>query len=342
MRIQNFSPADRFRLIGVFFLVACAGCASLTKTGNLTRAEIEKGRIEDWPQAVADVRVASSGDGTEQHALFYASKSQIRRPLLVALHSWSGGYLQKTGVPYANWCIANDWIFIHPDFRGQNNRPQAMGSELVVADILSAVTYAKQHANVDESRIYLAGGSGGGFAALLLAGRAPEMWTAVSAWVPIIDLQTWYFESVERRQKYAGEIEVALGGVPKEGTPAADEAKKRSAMTYLSAARGRRVSISAGIHDGHKRDSVPIIHALRAFNILADPKDRLSDQQITWFTEKESVPPELVAETTADPSYGDKTPLFRRQSNNATVTIFEGGHEILYDAALVWLAAQRR
>ena len=77
-----------------------------------------------------------------QPALVYTSKSKERKPLLVALHTWSGNYKQAgSELNYAHWCVENDWNMIHPHFRGPNNKPQALGSDLVVADISSAVTY---------------------------------------------------------------------------------------------------------------------------------------------------------------------------------------------------------
>ncbi len=41
-----------------------------------------------------------------------------------------------------------------------------------------------------------------------------------------------------------------------------------------------------------------------------------------------------------DLSYGDKSPLFRRQSGRARVTLFDGGHEIIEAAAMAWLSEQ--
>ncbi|MFM7606398.1 MAG: hypothetical protein ACKO8Z_14535, partial [Prosthecobacter sp.] len=43
-----------------------------------------------------------------------------------------------------------------------------------------------------------------------------------------------------------------------------------------------------------------------------------------------------------DASYGLNTPLFRKTSGNTRVTLFEGGHEIVHQAALNWLAIQRK
>jgi hypothetical protein len=34
--------------------------------------------------------------------------------IIVGLHSWSEGYRQDESVIYAEWCIANDWVFVHP------------------------------------------------------------------------------------------------------------------------------------------------------------------------------------------------------------------------------------
>ena len=134
------------------------------------------------------IAFVSSADGSEQPAAFYHSGAPGVKPLLVALHTWSYDYDQEMNIPYAEWCIAHDWILIAPSFRGPNNRPEATGSELAVQDVLDAAAYAEAHAPVDPGRVYLVGVSGGGHMALLMAGRAPDRWTAVSAWVPITRL----------------------------------------------------------------------------------------------------------------------------------------------------------
>lgn len=58
------------------------------------------------------------------------------------------------------------------------------------------------------------GASGGGYAALLMGGRAPELWAGASAWVPISDLAKWHAETTKRNLKYAREIELSIGGKP--------------------------------------------------------------------------------------------------------------------------------
>lgn len=297
-------------------------------------------RAMDFPEEVQKIKYRSAADNTDQPALYYAPKIQDPVPLLVGLHTWSDDYTQTMSVPYAQWCIEHHWVFIHPSFRGPNIKPTACGSELVVKDILSAVEYAKKNAKIDEKRIYLVGASGGGYASLLMAGRAPEVWAGVSAWVPIIDLKAWHAESKTRKSNYFKNVEASCGGDPETDPKAAEEAQKRSASTYLAAAKNLPLDINAGIHDGHS-GSVPISHSLRAFNLLAAEKDRISDEQIQFFVEKEKVPAGLEFKG-SDALYGKKKVLFRRESGNARVTIFEGGHEPIFEAALPWLSQQKK
>lgn len=286
-------------------------------------------------KALMEILYTSSADQSKQPAMFYAPAGKESVPLVVALHTWGGDYKQKYHNAIAQWCMQNEWAFIHPDFRGPNIRPEATGSELAVKDIVSAVTYACETSRIDRAAIYLVGTSGGGYAALLMAGRHPELWAGVSAWVPLSDLKAWYFECLKAHSGYAKQIVKSCGGEPG-ASPAVDqEYRKRSPLTYLANARELRLHINAGINDGHT-GSIPISHSLRAFNEVADSQDRLSEDDIRFFVEKAEAPPRLKANI-FDPSYGKKQPLFRRISGNATVTIFNGGHELVPGAALAWI-----
>jgi hypothetical protein len=214
-----------------------------------------------------------------------------------------------------------------------------MGSEYVYKDILSAVEYAEKHAEIDKDRIYLVGGSGGGYAALLMAGRAPELWVAVSAWCPISDLKKWHVQCKKAKRGYYKHIEKACGGIPGKDKEADKQCVKRSACTYLADAKGMNLDINTGIHDGHS-GSVPISHSLEAFNIVASPEDRIAEEDIVFFVEKEKTPPALLKESGG--KIQNKKIHFRRISGNARVTIFEGGHNIFHNPALNWLEKQRK
>ncbi|MFC1547718.1 sialate O-acetylesterase [Candidatus Neomarinimicrobiota bacterium] len=297
--------------------------------------------LELFPDTVTTIEYFCSIDSSFQKALYYAPFTAAPTPLLVALHTWSGDYSQGSSSHYSDFCIENGWAFIHPDFRGDNDHPDALGSEKAIQDIVDAVTYAISMTNIDTNRIYLVGASGGGHAALQVAAKGPSIWAGISAWVPITDIVAWYSETRSMDKDYWQDITNACGGNPTSDSAAYQEAWQRSPINFLTNARGLNIDINAGIHDGHGGYAVPISHSLYAFNELAAALDTLSSEEIQYFVSQEAVPPDLQNEYELDPLYGERAVLFRRSSNQTRITIFEGIHEIIYDAACEWLAQQR-
>ncbi len=301
-------------------------------------------RRSAWTSAVPgidSVTIPSSSDGKPQQALFYDSGSPHKKPLLVVLHSWSADFMQHFSIPYGVWSLKNDWVFIHPDYRGPYDNSEATASELAVQDILDAVDFAVKRSRVDEKRIYLAGFSGGGMAALIMVGRFPDIWAGATAWVPIYDLVEWYHTTKGALHDYSHHIENSCGGPPVEGSRAHEECKKRSVSSYLKNARGKSVQvyIAAGIHDNF----VPASDAVRAFNDLAVPRDRISETDIEYVKEKKEIPPGLAGEYHDSLfSAADHDLVFERSSANVTLKIFNGSHDVLYNPSLLWLSRQRR
>jgi dipeptidyl aminopeptidase/acylaminoacyl peptidase len=206
------------------------------------------------------VTITSSADGSAQPAIFWmppgaaAEESGPPVPLVVFLHSWSTDLM--TSGPALEQSQKRGWIFAGPNFRGPNNQPEACASDLAVQDVLDSVEYAKQHARVDEERVYLVGGSGGGFMAWLMAARAPQVWDRVSAWVPITDLAAWHAFSRQQGNQYAGMMEACFGGPPDTPERAA-EYGRRSPLSILAQAKGIPTAIDSGLRDGHDGASVP-------------------------------------------------------------------------------------
>lgn len=296
--------------------------------------------VAGWPPEVQTATFASPADGTEQKTLLYAPPGGEPAPLLVAFHTWSGDFRQDES-PYARWCMARGWALVHPDLRGPANRAEAAGSDLAFADLRAVIDLAKSRRRIDTDRIYAIGVSGGGMMTLLATARMPEVWAAASAWVPVTDLVAWHAESTARHNKYAADVERVCGGPP--GTsPSVDAAyATRSAVARLAAARPTLpLDINTGIHDGHV-GSVPVSHAIRAFNAVAAPTDRLPTALIDALVAQRAVPAEWRT-ATADPLYAARPVLLRRTSGPTRLTVFDGGHEILHEAALTWLEAQRR
>ena len=160
--------------------------------------------------------------------------------------------------------------------------------------------------------------------------------------MPISDLNAWYEESRRLGTKYVREIAASCGGSPAGEGPAAAECRKRSAITYLERARGVPLDINHGIRDGRSSgDPVPVSQSLRAFNLLAAAQDRFTEEEIEHFNYKHQVPSHLRGDT-ADTSAGGLKILFRRQSGDTRLTIFDGAHDKNTEAAVRWLNQQRR
>lgn len=291
----------------------------------------------DKPQ-LETVKVVSTLDGGSQRCLWLAPEDKGEAaPLLVSLHTWSKNYKMPNPVP-PKWCAAHNWAYIAPDFRGPNKTPQALGSDFAVQDIVDAVEWAKKKANIDPDRIYLLGGSGGGHMTLLMVGRHPGIWAGVAAFCPITDVAEWYrFHSrTGKEDRYAQMMHAACEGTPEDRK---DEYAKRSPVTHLANAKNVPVYIGTGIHDGYK-GSVPVSHALKGFNCLADEKDKIPEDVIKGIVETQAVPDAWRFDG-ADPDYIQQIHL-RKTSGNVRITLFEGAHDILPSQGLNWLSNQRK
>lgn len=299
---------------------------------------------EEWRKML--VQVKSSLDGTMQPCWFWAPEKACSSPvpLVVGLHTWSADYTwinhYATVLKYAK---GHGWAMVGPNFRGPNSTPAGCGSDLAVQDIVDAVEYAKGRVKIDAKRIYIVGGSGGGHITLLMAGRHPEIWAGCAAFCPITDVARWHADSLldhpGRGKQYAQMLEKACGGVPADRP---EEYRHRSPLTWISRAADAGVPcyIVTGIHDGWT-GSVPVGHSFRAFNALADAKDRVPEDAIAEIESSQKVPEALAYRGPADPFYSERLRIhFRRTSRNVRFTLFEGGHGGNYAAGLDFLSRQ--
>ncbi|MCF6175464.1 MAG: prolyl oligopeptidase family serine peptidase [Victivallaceae bacterium] len=269
------------------------------------------------PSGLNEISYPCSSDNSMQPAMWYAPVEQQHTvPLLVGLHTWSGNYRQSSGKSYYKQAAKRGWAFIFPNFRGPNRTPDAMGSDKAVQDIVDAVKYAKSHANIDPNRIYLCGASGGGFMAMLMAGRHPEIWAGVSAWCGISDIKAWHAYNKKKKSGYYRHIESALGGAPDTDKQAAIRAVRRSPVTWLKNAE----KLPLDIWHGAKDKIVPATEGKNAFTVV--------------------VGSEIPDDATHPAKIGKYKILSRKTFNTTRLTIFNSGHTILYSAAIEWLALQ--
>jgi poly(3-hydroxybutyrate) depolymerase len=288
------------------------------------------------------VDIVSSVDGTPQASYVilppaYEDGAQ-EIPLVVSLHSWSFGVEQRRE-DLERAVRARGWIYLFPDFRGRNDKPEACASDVAKRDVLDAVEWALEQYPVDQERVYLTGISGGGFMTLAMVASYPERWTAASAWVPLSDLRAWY--DFHAGDAYGEMTRQCVGGDPREDPSIAAEMERRSPLQRLSEAKDVALDISAGRFDGHDGAPIPVWHSLASFNAIARAlgEPEVTAQEIAELSRHD---PRLEAPQESDmvwdPSFGREI-FLRRRAGKARVTIFEGGHEGLAEAAMAWFEA---
>ena len=256
-------------------------------------------------------------------------------PLLVSLHTWSGN-LEQRNLELEAAADQKGWIYLFPDFRGVNQQPQACGSPAACQDILDAVEWVASKHRVDRQRIYLTGVSGGGHMTMLMVGKHPQPWAAASAWVGISDLRTWHARHATG--KYGLMMRKCCGGKPGDSPEIDQQYRQRSPVTWLHRSLPVPLDIAAGVHDGH-RGSVPIRHSLNAFNLIARAAQvtPVSEQEIVQLSRPAGkLENPQATDQVVDSAWGRKIYL-RRQAAKSRVTIFEGGHEGITEAAVSWL-----
>ncbi len=264
-------------------------------------------------------------------------------PIVVSLHTWSFTLEQRLPSVEAEASRRN-WIYLFPNFRGVDDHPEACASELAQQDVLDAVEWVRAHLSIDARQIYLFGWSGGGHMALAMAGRAPELWTAVSAWAPISDLAAWHTERAnDPSPTIAGQIRACVGGAPGQSASVDAQYRARSPVTTLHRATGVPIDLWAGRRDGHAPPAhdVAVSHALVAFNVIAralgaTAVSTAEMQQLSRVDGRLAEP--RPGDETRDPAI-NRDVFLRRTAGPSRVTVYEGGHEMHAGGAFAWFDA---
>lgn len=303
--------------------------------------------VRKWPEGFEVVEIPSSMDGELQRAYIHTA-SKPGQPLVVSLHSWSATYQQQDRL--LPDVLAKDLNYIRPDFRGPNKTPKAMVSDYVISDIDDAIRYAVEHTGANPSQVHIIGASGGGMATLACYMKSSFDAASYSAWVPVSDIEEWYYESLGRKAVYADHIMMAAG---KDGRLDTEELRRRSPL-YAAFPKERRAGrplyIFAGIHDGYT-GSVPIIHSINMYNrLVGELKYRTANMDkimVKAEKDRDLVSRQCIIDLVSrryNPSADSSRTVLGRQvwySNvyrDISLVIFEGKHEQIAGALNVIFA----
>lgn len=268
----------------------------------------------------------------DQRARYISASSPA--PLVVDVHQWSQNHNGSFGNdrPLADAAREKGWNYIRPELTGPNNTPEGCCSETVMLLLEEAVDYALEHGEVDETRIYLVGASGGGYTGLcaLMDGRFD--FAAYNLWVPISDLEAWH--RLHTNASYGADVRACTAS---DGDLDAAEARRRSPL-FMNAPDNLSlpmINIYAGVEDGWK-GSVPITHSINMFNRLAGDLGhadaRVSADQTLRLLELQARPGDYAS------LHAGRGVLLRSEAANVSLTIFDGVHEGLTEQVIFDLA----
>lgn len=301
--------------------------------------ELNRVAITDYTMFLQDVDILAA-DSTFQKAKFYSTTNPTPQPLVIWLHTWSttsDTLYSYQGICLPSEIIQRNWNYIQPNFRGANDDPEACASDKVITDIDEAIQYAITNGNVDESKIYVIGASGGGFAAINHFMRSTQnVVDAYYMWVPVTDLIAWFFETQDKG--YQGYYYNIASVLQNNGSLNVEEAKRRSSIyqtTPVAKFTTTKLTFYAGIRDGYNGAAVPFSHSVLMFNKLVKdsgyPNDRVPLADMFYMIDN-LAPPTVQNLGTLE---NGSAILYEKTVNDLQLIIFDGGHEMYIDQAVL-------
>jgi pimeloyl-ACP methyl ester carboxylesterase len=285
------------------------------------------------PNFIKKDSIRSKLDDSSQVFYFDKSATLNPQPLVVELHSWSNTSSSQLEI-LADQAHKKGWNWIFPNFRGVNNHIKSCCSEYVIADIDEAIDWAIKNMSIDKNKIYVIGNSGGGYATMAMYMKSRHDIKAFSAWSSISDLSKWYDESVDRKNRYGPEILKCIGSNLKLENQKAWDRSPAFWDVPIKKRRNSFIQIYAGIHDGYT-GSVPISHSIDFYNkVLFDFFENDNDKYVSETDAETLILTQSFVDNTASKSIDNRIVHFHKSTKKASITIFEGGHEILRNVAL--------
>lgn len=246
-------------------------------------------------------------------------------PLLLDLHPWNNHWLELREPLFVRFA-ALDWHVVRPDFGGPVRRSGHCCSAAVIAAIDRALALAHAAGVPGQAPLLVLGESGGGMTAACWLARGQGRPRQVQLWGAIADLPLWARQSVVAQPAIAADVQQCSGtALP---SPVV--------LDYRDKLPGTRIEILAGIHDGFA-GTVPPTHSLSLFHHLArqgggtDLTQAAASDDILL----RRLLVERVGDGGAYPPLAPGRPVhLRRQAGSVTLTLFEGGHELLPETVL--------
>ncbi|RBP51138.1 alpha/beta hydrolase family protein [Arenicella xantha] len=184
-----------------------------------------------------------------------SSNSRQSPPLIVIPHGGPHGVRDHWQFDEETQLLANrGYAVLKVNFRGSGGYGEAFeklgykewGGKMI-DDIIDATNWVAESGQVDQHRMCIYGASYGGYAALMAAIRAPDLYRCTVGYVGVYDLPTMYSDSdIPRNWGGVGYLEKVIGRNDKqlaEYSPVNHADKIKAEIMLIHATEDRRVPI---------------------------------------------------------------------------------------------------
>ena len=199
-----------------------------------------------------------SDDGLEIEGLIFTPKDVRpgQHPLLLYIHGGPFAQYMLSWNSAAQYYVQQGWVVVEPNFRGSTGYGRAFREKLLgtwghedMLDNIGGIHFAQSRGLIDPTRVVAWGGSGGGYATMLLLGKWPELFKAGVALVGVSNFAS-FPDVTDRIAKYL--IQITLGArrdnhvLYVERSPVTYADKVRAPLLILMGEKDARVPPSQG------------------------------------------------------------------------------------------------
>ncbi|NWJ48052.1 MAG: S9 family peptidase [Chloroflexi bacterium] len=216
--------------------------------GGLEQSGLVKAEAVHW----------TSPDGLNIEGLLFRPRKELpgKHPLLLHLHGGPVAQYNRRWDGSVQYWVNRGWAVIEPNFRGstgygrtfRNLLNGAWGNEDML-DNIGAVDYLTKEGLVNPRKVVAWGGSGGGYATMLLLGKFPELFKAGVALVGVSNFAS-FPDQTDRLARYL--MQDLLGARPEnydlyvERSPVTYAANIKAPLLIMMGAEDKRVPAKQG------------------------------------------------------------------------------------------------
>jgi dipeptidyl aminopeptidase/acylaminoacyl peptidase len=216
------------------------------------------GGLAEADLVTADQVRWTSPDGLEIEGLFFKPEKIVKgkHPMLLHVHGGPISQYNRRWDSSVQYWVNRGWVVVEPNFRGSTGYGRSFRDKLNgtwgqedMLDNIGAIELMKKEGLIDPSRVVAWGGSGGGYATMMLLAKWAELFRAGVALVGVSNFVS-FPEQTDRLARYL--IESLLGlsadnyALHEERSPVYFAHQIKSPLMIMMGAEDRRVPAKQG------------------------------------------------------------------------------------------------